>query len=150
MFYFKESLFISLKHKFLLALKEVFGYECNTPLRAVISFFTFSILLVCCFGGYFVYSFCPCGILEFTFFYALIAWLRTILTFISREKFSIYMSKEGDRFLKTLSILIVEIVREFSRPLALTVRLTVNVMVGHLISIMIFIGLELVCGVGLI
>lgn len=52
------------------------------------------------------------------------------------------MSKSGDSYLKTLSILLVEIVREFSRPLALTVRLTVNIIVGHLISIIIYIGLE--------
>jgi F0F1-type ATP synthase membrane subunit a len=34
-------------------------------------------------------------------------------------------------------------VREFSRPLALTVRLTVNIMVGHLISIIIYQLVEL-------
>lgn len=39
-------------------------------------------------------------------------------------------------------MLLVEIVSEFSRPLALTVRLTVNIMVGHLIRIMIYMGLE--------
>jgi len=42
--------------------------------------------------------------------------------------------------------LLVEIVREFSRPLALTVRLTVNIMVGHLISIAIYQGLEMSIG----
>ncbi len=72
--------------------------------------------------------------------------MRTLLTFISREKFSIYISKDGDSFLKTLSILLVEIVREFSRPLALTVRLTVNIMVGHLIRIALYQGLELNIG----
>ena len=36
----------------------------------------------------------------------------------------------------------VEIVREFSRPLALTVRLTVNIIVGHLIRIILYIGIE--------
>lgn len=56
------------------------------------------------------------------------------------------MSKEGDRFLKTFSILIVEIIREFSRPLALTVRLTVNIIVGHLISIRLYQAFELRLG----
>ena len=68
--------------------------------------------------------------------------MRTLLTFISSEKFSVYMRKGGDSYLKTFSILLVEIVREFSRPLALTVRLTVNIMVGHLIRIMLYIGFE--------
>ena len=56
------------------------------------------------------------------------------------------MSKDGDRYLKTFSILLVEIVSEFSRPLALTVRLTVNIIVGHLISISIYQALELSLG----
>jgi F0F1-type ATP synthase membrane subunit a len=41
---------------------------------------------------------------------------------------------------------LVELVREFSRPLALTVRLTVNIMVGHLIRIMIYQAIELTLG----
>uniref|UniRef100_A0AC34QBV0 NADH-ubiquinone oxidoreductase chain 1 n=1 Tax=Panagrolaimus sp. JU765 TaxID=591449 RepID=A0AC34QBV0_9BILA len=84
--------------------------------------------------GYFSYSFTPCGIVE------------AFLTFISREKFSIYIRKSGDKFLKTLRILAVELVREFSRPIALTVRLTVNIIVGHLIRIMIYQLLELSLG----
>lgn len=72
--------------------------------------------------------------------------MRTLLTFISSEKFSVYIRKDGDSFLKTFSMLLVEIVREFSRPLALTVRLTVNIIVGHLIRIALYQGLELRIG----
>lgn len=136
----------SLVKNFLRSLVGVFSYSRILPLSSVISVFTFIVLLTCCFGGYFTYSFCPCGIVEFTFTYAAVAWIRTLLTFISREKFSIYMSKEGDSFLKTFSMLMVELVREFSRPLALTVRLTVNIMVGHLISMILYQGLELSLG----
>lgn len=68
------------------------------------------------------------------------------MTFISGEKFSVYMSKPGDRYLKTLRMLMVEVVREFSRPLALTVRLTVNIMVGHLIRMVIYQALEMRLG----
>lgn len=56
------------------------------------------------------------------------------------------MSKSGDKFLKTFSILAVELVSEFSRPIALTVRLTVNIIVGHLISIIIYQAIELSLG----
>lgn len=83
---------------------------------------------------------------EFTFVYAAVAWIRTLLTFISSEKFSIYIRKDGDSFLKTFRILLVEIVSEFSRPLALTVRLTVNIIVGHLIRIILYQALELSLG----
>ena len=145
-FYFKESIFNSLVKSFFSGLVGVFSYTVSLPLSSVISVATFIILLTCCFGGYFTYSFCPFGIVEFTFVYAAVAWMRTLLTFISSEKFSIYMRKDGDSFLKTFRILLVEIVREFSRPLALTVRLTVNIIVGHLISIALYQGLELRMG----
>ena len=128
--------------KFFNGIIGVFSYTSVLPLSSVISFFTFIVLLICCFGGYFTYSFCPCGIVEFTFVYAMVAWLSTLLTFISREKFSVYIRKGGDSYLKTFSILMVEIVSEFSRPLALTVRLTVNIMVGHLIRIILYAGIE--------
>lgn len=143
LFYQKDRILNIFSKKFLKSLVEVFRYSIVLSQRSIISVFIFLILLVCCFGGYFTYSFCPCGIVEFTFFYASIAWLSTILTFISREKFSVYIRKGGDKYLKTLSILLIEIVREFSRPLALTVRLTVNIIVGHLISIIIYQLVEL-------
>nr|YP_009024225.1 ATP synthase F0 subunit 6 [Oesophagostomum columbianum]AGL61167.1 ATP synthase F0 subunit 6 [Oesophagostomum columbianum] len=140
--YFKESMMNVLVKKFFNSMIGVFSYSSVLPLSSIISFFTFIVLLICCFGGYFTYSFCPCGMVEFTFVYAMVAWLSTLLTFISSEKFSVYMSKSGDSYLKTFSMLMVEIVSEFSRPLALTVRLTVNIMVGHLISMMLYTGIE--------
>nr|AGQ46180.1 ATP synthase F0 subunit 6 [Bunostomum phlebotomum] len=140
--YFKEGMLNVLVKNFLGSLVNVFSYSKYLPLSFVVSFFIFIILLICCFGGYFTYSFCPCGMVEFTFVYAMVAWMSTLLSFISSEKFSVYMSKGGDTFLKTFSMLLVEIVSEFSRPLALTVRLTVNIMVGHLISMMLYMGIE--------
>nr|YP_009142126.1 ATP synthase F0 subunit 6 [Pseudoterranova azarasi]AKG63659.1 ATP synthetase subunit 6 [Pseudoterranova azarasi] len=148
LFYFKESMLSVLVKKFLGVLVTVFSYTDDLPLSSVISIFTFVILLVCCFGGYFSYSFCPCGMIEFTFVYAIVAWMSTFFTFTTSEKFSIYIAKEGDGFLKTFSMLLVEIVSEVSRPLALTVRLTVNVLVGHMISMMIYQLLELTLGFG--
>lgn len=52
------------------------------------------------------------------------------------------MSKSGDTFSKTLVILMIELVSEFSRPFSLTIRLTVNVSVGHLICLMVYNLLE--------
>nr|YP_009050218.1 ATP synthase F0 subunit 6 [Nematodirus oiratianus]AGZ64206.1 ATP synthase F0 subunit 6 [Nematodirus oiratianus] len=146
--YFGNSMFKVFFNKFLNGLIEVFSYTKVLPLSSVISFFTFVILLVCCFGGYFTYSFTPCSMVEFTFVYAVVAWLSTLLTFMSSEKFSVYLSKSGDSFLKTVSMLLVEVVSEFSRPLALTVRLTVNIMVGHLISMMLYMAIENFLGEG--
>ena len=72
--------------------------------------------------------------------------MRTVLVFISREKFSVYIRKRGDSYLKTTTMLLIELVSEFSRPVALTVRLTVNIVVGHLISMRLYSGLELIVG----
>nr|AVV66509.1 ATP synthase F0 subunit 6 [Cooperia oncophora] len=140
--YFKESMLNVVVKKFFVSLIDVFSYSKSLPMSSVVSFFTFIVLLICCFGGYFTYSFCPCGMIEFTFVYAVVAWMSTLMAFMSSEKFSVYMSKNNDKFLKTFSMLLVEIVSEFSRPLALTVRLTVNIMVGHLISMMLYMGVE--------
>jgi F0F1-type ATP synthase membrane subunit a len=136
------------KKLFLSGLVSVFGYEKKMILSTFLSRLIFLLLLILCFLGYFSYSFCICGIIEFTFSFALVSWLRTFLVFIRGERFSVYMRKMGDSYLKTLSIFLVELVREFSRPVALTVRLTVNILVGHLIRIIIYTFLELTGGLG--
>ena len=56
------------------------------------------------------------------------------------------MRKGGDSYVKTFVMFLIELVREFSRPVALTVRLTVNIVVGHLISMRLYSGLELFLG----
>jgi F0F1-type ATP synthase membrane subunit a len=124
----------------------VFSLDRNFLLGSFFSFFIFVFLLLCCFGGYFCYSVCICGMFEFTFSFALICWLTTFLLFIRSEKFSIYMRKGGDSYLKTLIIFLIEAVREFSRPVALTVRLTVNILVGHIISLVLYGLFENVVG----
>lgn len=142
MFYLKDGIINIFVKKFLRSLVEVFSYTTMLPLRSLISVFTFIVLLVRCFGGYFTYSFCPCGILNFTLVYAFVAWMRTLLTFIRSEKFSVYIRKGGDTYIKTLVFLAIETVSEFSRPIALTIRLTVNIIVGHIIRIILFQLLE--------
>jgi len=73
LFYFKEGIINSLVKNFFSGLVGVFSYTVSLPLSSVISVATFVVLLTCCFGGYFTYSFCPCGIVEFTFVYAAVA-----------------------------------------------------------------------------
>nr|YP_003433833.1 ATP synthase F0 subunit 6 [Metastrongylus salmi]ACX85148.1 ATP synthase F0 subunit 6 [Metastrongylus salmi] len=124
----------------------VFGYFKSYSMSYVISFFTLLVLLLFCFGGYFSYSLCICSMLEFTLSYSLVAWLTTIFLMLSGFKFSVYLSKLGDVFLKSFSMMLVEIVSELSRPLALTIRLTVNITVGHLIISFLYMGIENVFG----
>lgn len=73
LFYLKDRMLNIFSKKFLTSLVDVFRYTPGLPLSRVFSVLVFLVLLVCCFGGYFTYSFCPCGILEFTFVFAIVA-----------------------------------------------------------------------------
>nr|YP_008994650.1 ATP synthase F0 subunit 6 [Protostrongylus rufescens]AGW80390.1 ATP synthase F0 subunit 6 [Protostrongylus rufescens] len=135
-------------NKFFLFLTGVYSYVFFLPMSYLISFFAFLLLLVFCFGGYFSYSFNICGMLEFTLIFSLVAWFSTVLVMMSEGKISVYFSKSGDSYLKTFTMLLIEMVSELSRPVALTIRLTVNVMVGHLIVGFLYSMLELNLGEG--
>jgi F0F1-type ATP synthase membrane subunit a len=124
----------------------VFSFESRLVIGSFFSFFVFVFLLTCCFGGYFCYSVCLCGIFEFTFFFALFGWFCSFLLFVRSERFSVYIRKEGDVFLKSLVMLCIELVSEISRPVALTVRLTVNILVGHMVSVVFYVLFEVVLG----
>lgn len=58
---------------FVFLLNDVFSFRKNLFLRRLISLNCFLFLLLCCYGGYFSYSFRPCGIIEFTLFLSLIS-----------------------------------------------------------------------------
>lgn len=96
-------------------------------MRILIFFFIF----IFAFVGYFSYSLALLGLIYFTFIFARIRWLRTIINYFKREGFIKYITKFGDRFFQTLLILPIELAREFSRPFSLTIRLRVNIIVGH-------------------
>lgn len=64
------------------------------------------------------------------------------MAFISGEEFSVYI-KRGDSYLKSFKKLLVEIIGEFSRSLALTVRSTVRIMVGHVVRVILCIGFKI-------
>ena len=124
----------------------IFSFETFLRQGVVISRGLFGLLFLRCFCSYFCYSFCFCGIGEVVLVCAVISWLGVLLVFISGEKFCLYLNGVGDIFLKSFGLFFVELVREVSRPLALTVRLTVNVMVGHLIAQRVFELLEFKMG----
>nr|YP_007183191.1 ATP synthase F0 subunit 6 [Dictyocaulus viviparus]AFV32110.1 ATP synthase F0 subunit 6 [Dictyocaulus viviparus] len=125
---------------------DVYSYSVYSPVSKLDSFFTFFFLLMVCFLGFFSYSYCLLGMIEFTFIFSMISWLSTLFFFFSSEKFSVYLCKTGDFFFKSFVMSLIELVSEFSRPLALTVRLTVNVAVGHLIIDLLYYMLEFFFG----
>lgn len=134
--YFQEGVTTTLLRLLYKLAPEVFSCTVVVPNRVIIMGFIFLFLLVLNFFGYFPYSFSFTGLPEFTAVFAFVSWFSTFLLFISREKFSIYLTGGGYNYLKRMFILLIEFLREFRRPFSLTVRLVVNIMIGH-----IFVGL---------
>ena len=73
LFYYGGNFLKALVSSFLGVVRTTFDYDFVFAISSLVSLFTFLVLLVCCFGGYFCYSFVVCRIIEFTFVYALLA-----------------------------------------------------------------------------
>jgi F0F1-type ATP synthase membrane subunit a len=116
-------------------LENLFGLNLDfLILRRLRSILVFYFIFIFAFVGYFSYRFALLGLIYFTFVFARVSWLRTLLNYFKREGFIKYISKFGDRFFQTLLILPIELAREISRPFRLTIRLRVNILVGHFLS----------------
>lgn len=109
----------------------------------IFSIFLFYFILVSCFGGFFRYSFCLMGYFKFTFIFCFLSWLVRFLHFTSLYNYLVYLSKWGDPFSKRFFLIFIEVIRDLSRPVSLTVRLTVNVYVGHMLGVLLLYMYEL-------
>ena len=109
-------------------------------------YFFFLVVFLRCFFGFFRYSEVVFSIFIFTFFFSLCSWLVTFFYFISYINFFVYLRKEGDVFYLTFFLMLIEIVREFSRPLSLRIRLFVNIRVGHALCVVGYVFYEFVFG----
>jgi F0F1-type ATP synthase membrane subunit a len=113
-------------------LENLFGLNLDfLVLRSLRRLLVFFFIFIFAFVGYFSYRFALLGLIYFTFIFASVRWLSTLLNYFKREGFIKYITKFGDRFFQTLLILPIELAREFSRPFSLTIRLRVNILVGH-------------------
>lgn len=65
---------------------------------------------------------------------------------MSNTNFFLYLTKSGDSLIIAFILILIEIVREFSRPFSLTIRLFVNITVGHTLCILGFVLYERVFG----
>jgi F0F1-type ATP synthase membrane subunit a len=61
--------------------------------------------------------------------------------------FFVYLRKSGDSLLMSFMLMLIEIVSEFSRPFSLTIRLFVNIAVGHSICVIGFFFYETCFGI---
>nr|AGI96033.1 ATP synthase F0 subunit 6 [Ascaridia sp. GHL-2013] len=130
----KDNLMSVLLELFLFELRGYMTLRKECPQSSGFSSFFYLVILSICFGSYFSYSCVPFGMLEFVFVFSVVAWLATVLNYVASSKYAFYWHKVGDGLLKTLGNLWVEVLSELSRPVALTVRLFVNVTVGHMLG----------------
>nr|YP_009186356.1 ATP synthase F0 subunit 6 [Strongyloides papillosus]BAT21184.1 ATP synthase F0 subunit 6 [Strongyloides papillosus] len=121
------------QESFMNSLKHLFDFNKNQPNSYWLTTFLFITLLTFNLGGFLPYSFPFFSMAEFTLVFSMMAWMTAFLTFISSERFSLYLYKKGYNWFKAFFLIPIELVSEFSRPLALTVRLTANVLVGHML-----------------
>jgi F0F1-type ATP synthase membrane subunit a len=103
-------------------------------LRSLVISFAFYFIFSFAFLGYLSYRVALLGLAHFTFIFARISWLRTLFNYFKSEGFLKFITKFGENFFQTLLILPIELAREFSRPFSLTIRLSVNILVGHFLS----------------
>lgn len=124
--------------KFWAVVKNAFSYEAKKPMSYIFSSFIFIFLLVGTLGGYLCYSYPFFSMFEVTAVFSMMAWLTTFFIFISSERYLVHLCQPRRNWfftvIKTFLLVPIELISEFSRPLALTVRLTANVLVGHIIS----------------
>jgi F0F1-type ATP synthase membrane subunit a len=106
----------------------------------------FIIIFLSCFFGFLRYSESVFSIFLFTFLFSFCSWLVSFIYFLSYINFFIYLRKLGDSFYLAFFLIIIEVVREFSRPLSLRVRLLVNVRVGHALGLAGFFIYEFYLG----
>lgn len=134
-FFIFRGRFEGLKLKIKRGVQNLFGLNFSWFIvRRIFSFVIFFFIFSFAFVGYLSYRFALLGLIYFTFLLAGVSWLRTLINYFKRERFHKYISKFGDNFFQTLLLLPIELAREFSRPFSLTIRLSVNIIVGHFLS----------------
>uniref|UniRef100_A0A0K0FLV9 F-ATPase protein 6 n=1 Tax=Strongyloides venezuelensis TaxID=75913 RepID=A0A0K0FLV9_STRVS len=121
------------------------GFAIESFMGSLKETFLFITLLVFNLGGLLPYSYSFFRIIEFTLVFSLVAWMTSFLTFISSERFFLYLYKKGDNVFKSFFFIVIELISEFCRPVALTVRLTANVIIGHLVIKSLYYLMTFIC-----
>lgn len=142
-FYFNSKLGVF----FCVFLEQLYSNSGVVGLRGWIFYVLFILVLLSCFFGFFSYSETVFRVFIFTFFFSFCSWAITFFYFVRYVNFFIYLRKSGDTFVLTFLLMLIEIVREFSRPLSLRIRLFVNIRVGHTLCLVGYGFYEFIFGV---
>jgi F-type H+-transporting ATPase subunit a len=108
-----------------------FGLHKSRPLRAVLAPFLFFFMLVFLVGGFLPYGTPFFTSFRFTSGVRFVFWFRAFLFMTRTTRFTLLLVARGAGFWMTFFLLPIELVREFIKPVSLTVRLYANVLFGH-------------------
>nr|WQF69070.1 ATP synthase F0 subunit 6 [Amblyomma nodosum] len=136
-FWFSPSLFLtSWKILFKKLFQEVSNNLLKKKLKILIFFISiFCVILFSNFFGLLPYIFTPSSHLVFTMFYSFPLWISLIL-FSLLNKFNLIMSHMvpmGSPMSLSFFMVLIETVSNLIRPITLSIRLTANMISGHLL-----------------
>ena len=101
------------------------------PVTAVMSPIIFVVVLSLLFLGFLPYSVEVMMNWKVVFFLSFSCWFAAFLHMIRVKRFSLYMVKQGYPLLLRCFLVWIELIREFSKPFSLGIRLYANLVFGH-------------------
>ena len=106
----------------------------------IISYMVFFLVLILLFSGFMPYGYCVFCRLPFTIWFCFIMWIRSVFHFYRCIKISVNFTGRDRGFISSLFFGLIEMVSELSRPVRLTLRLFINVMVGYYLAYVIYLS----------
>lgn len=117
--------------KFFSLIVDLFGFNIKMPLRVVMRSFFFLLMGFCCYYGHLSWNISWGRIFEFSFCWALIAWFVTFIILLSEELVTNVFGLHGEGYKGVLYAIWGKMRTVFVRPFSLSLRLTINLLVGH-------------------
>nr|AST14932.1 ATP synthase F0 subunit 6 [Hammerschmidtiella sp. ZengetLiu-2016] len=129
---------------FLNLVVQVFGFDVISPMGYVFSSLYFLLMIFGCYYGHLSWNISWGRVAEFTFVWALVGWLVTFFVLMSEEILSNVFGLFGERYVGVLYAIWSKMSTVFVRPFSLSLRLTINLTVGHFVMSSWIISQEMV------
>lgn len=108
-----------------------FGFVSKFPLRYVVMSLYFFFMFFVCYFGHFSWNLAFGRMLDFVLIWSLVAWFMGVMILLSEEVVSNVLGLYGEKFLGVLYSVWGKLVSILVRPLSLSLRLFINLSVGH-------------------
>lgn len=110
---------------------DAFGYSLTRPITCVVVMFYFYLMFFICYSGHFSWNVAFGRVYEFVFGWAFISWFITVLVLSSQETISNVLNLHGEGYFGVLYGIWSKVISLCVRPLSLSLRLLINLVVGH-------------------